>query len=108
MFEFGAKLTLHDGMAGVMKKNIELQRQFREQLSSSGIEIGKLNSKGMRFPVGQHVIVCKDAVVILSVTEEGLGVNLVNNRLDMDYELGISNEAVEAFMALEEVQELGE
>ena len=37
MFEFGAKLTLHDGMAGVMKKNIELQRQFREQLSSSGI-----------------------------------------------------------------------
>lgn len=33
MFEFGAKLTLHDGMAGVMKKNIELQRQFREQLS---------------------------------------------------------------------------
>lgn len=45
MFEFGAKLTLHDGMAGVMKKNIELQRQFREQLSSSGIEIGKLNKK---------------------------------------------------------------
>lgn len=37
MFEFGAKLTLHDGMAGVMKKNIELQRQFREQLSSSGM-----------------------------------------------------------------------
>lgn len=68
----------------------------------------KLNGKGMRFPVGQHAIVCKDAVVILSVTEEGLGVNLVNNRLDMDYELGISNEAVEAFMALEEVQELGE
>lgn len=45
MFEFGAKLTLHDGMAGVMKKNIELQRQFREQLSSSGIEIGKLNKQ---------------------------------------------------------------
>ena len=45
MFEFGAKLTLHEGMAGVMKKNIELQRQFREQLSSSGIEIGKLNKK---------------------------------------------------------------
>lgn len=45
MFEFGAKLTLHDGMAGVMKKNIELQKQFREQLSSSGIEIGKLNKQ---------------------------------------------------------------
>lgn len=45
---------------------------------------------------------------LVDLTEEGLGVNLVNNRLDMDYELGISNEAVEAFMALEEVQELGE
>lgn len=45
MFEFGAKLTLHDDMAGVMKKNIELQRQFREQLSRSGIEIGKLNKQ---------------------------------------------------------------
>lgn len=37
-----------------------------------------------------------------------LRLDLVNNRLDMDYELGISNEAVEAFMALEEVQGLGE
>lgn len=45
---------------------------------------------------------------LVDLTEEGLGVNLVNNRLDMDYELGISNEDVEAFMALEEVQELGE
>lgn len=79
-----------------------------EIMEKIGVLMDKLNSKGMRFPVGQHAIVCKDAVVILSVTEEGLGVNLVNNRLDMDYELGISNEAVEAFMALEEVQELGE
>ena len=79
-----------------------------EIMEKIGALMDKLNSKGMRLPVGQHAIVCKDAVVILSVTEEGLGVNLVNNRLDMDYELGISNEAVEAFMALEEVQELGE
>jgi hypothetical protein len=79
-----------------------------EIMEKIGALMDKLNSKGMRFTVGQHAIVCKDAVVILSVTEEGLGVNLVNNRLDMDYELGISNEAIEAFMALEEVQELGE
>lgn len=45
MFEFGAKLTLHDGMAGIMKKNIDLQKQFKQQLASSGIEISKLNKK---------------------------------------------------------------
>ena len=45
MFEFGAKLTLHDGMAGVMKKNIDLQKQFKQELASSGIEISKLNKK---------------------------------------------------------------
>ena len=77
-----------------------------EIMDKIGSLLDELNSKGMRFTIGQHAIVCKDAVVVLSVTEEGLGVNLVNNRLDMDYELGISNEAVEAFMALEEVQDL--
>ena len=77
-----------------------------EIMDKIGSLLDELNNKGMRFPVGQHALVCKDAVVVLSVTEEGLGVNLVNNRLDVDCELGISNEAVEAFMALEEVQDL--
>lgn len=76
-----------------------------EIMDKIGSLLDELNSKGMRFTIGQHAIVCKDAVVVLSVTEEGLGVNLINNRLDVDCELGISNEAVEAFMTLEEVQD---
>lgn len=77
-----------------------------EIMSKIGALMDELNKKGMRFSLGQYAIVCKDAVVILNVTEEGLGVNLINNRLDINYELGVSKKAIEEFMFLEEVQEL--
>lgn len=45
MFELGVRFKAYDGMAGTIKKQLDLQKQFREQLSSSGIEIGKLNKQ---------------------------------------------------------------
>ena len=53
-----------------------------EIMEKIGALMDKLNSKGMRFPVGQHAIVCKDAVVILSVTEEGLGIECFEALID--------------------------
>lgn len=45
MFELGVRFKAYDGMAGTIKKQLDLQKQFREQLSSTGIEIGKLNKQ---------------------------------------------------------------
>lgn len=45
MFELGVRFKAYDGMAGTIKKQLDLQKQFREQLSSTGIEISKLNKQ---------------------------------------------------------------
>ena len=37
MFELGVRFKAYDGMAGTIKKQLDLQKQFREQLSSTGI-----------------------------------------------------------------------
>lgn len=69
--------------------------------------IEKLNSEGAQFSIGQYAIVCTDGVVIMDISEDGYGITVINNRLDVDHVLGITNEEVEAFLALEEVVENG-
>ena len=53
MFELGVRFKAYDGMAGTIKKQLDLQKQFREQLSSTGIEIGKLKKQ---IQLSQHTI----------------------------------------------------
>lgn len=40
MIEFGAKLTLKDNMAATLQKNLDLQRQFSQQVErvNSGVK----------------------------------------------------------------------
>lgn len=76
-----------------------------EIMERVGALLDELNNKGIEFSTGQHAIVCKDGVVILDVSEDGAGISVVNNRLDLDYELGISNDAVAEFKAIADMEE---
>lgn len=64
----------------------------------------ELKSRGMEFSTGQHAIVCNDAVVILDIAEDGVGIVVVNNRIDLDYTLGVTDDEVMEFKALAEME----
>lgn len=65
----------------------------------------ELNAKGIEFAGGQHAIVCNDCVVVLSIEEDGVGVSLINNRLDVDYSVGITDNEVSEFKTIAELTE---
>lgn len=45
MVEFGARLSLHDGMSGVLVKAIQKQREFREQIDRTREALDKVADK---------------------------------------------------------------
>ena len=45
MVEFGARLSLHDGMSGVLVKAIQKQREFREQIDRTREALDKVSEK---------------------------------------------------------------
>lgn len=56
-----------------------------------------LQKAGVEFTSGQTAIVCKDGVVVVNVDEDGVGAIFCNNKMEFDYELGITPEDVEQF-----------
>lgn len=56
-----------------------------------------LQKAGVEFTSGQTAIVCKDGVVVVNVDEDGVGAIFCNNKIEFDYELGITPEDVEQF-----------
>lgn len=44
MIEFGAKLSLKDGMLEALKKNVQLQKEFKERIEQSGNAVGNLGA----------------------------------------------------------------
>lgn len=57
-----------------------------------------LQKAGIDLIAGQTAIVCKDGVVVVNVDEEdGVSAIFCNNRVDFDYELGITPDDVEHF-----------
>lgn len=56
-----------------------------------------LQKAGVEFTSGQTAIVCKDGVVVVNVDEDGVGAIFCNNKVEFDYELGITPEDVEQF-----------
>lgn len=57
-----------------------------------------LGKVGIEFTGGQTAIVCKDGVVLVNVDEdEGVNAIFCNNKVEFDYELGITPEDVEQF-----------
>ena len=58
-----------------------------------------LEKAGVEFGVGQTAIVCKDGVALISVDEDSGACDLLlcNNKIDFNYNLGITNEDVEHF-----------
>jgi len=60
----------------------------------------------MEVKAGQTAIVCNDGVIILSTNEDqSVDIMVVNNRLDMDYNLGITDEEVTQFKVAGEIME---
>lgn len=70
----------------------------------------EMEKRGMEVQAGQTAIVCSDGVVILSTNEEGsVDIMVINNRIDMDYTLGITNTEVNQFkIAGEIMSEMGD
>lgn len=67
---------------------------FFEEMEKQGIEV----------QAGQTALVCKDGVVILTTNSEGsVDILVVNNRIDVDYTLGITNDEVNEFKELVEI-----
>lgn len=57
-----------------------------------------LEKAGIEFTGGQTAIVCNDGVVLVNVDEdEGVNAIFCNNKVEFDYELGITPEDVEQF-----------
>lgn len=56
-----------------------------------------LQKAGVEFTSGQTAIVCKDGVVVVNVDEDGVDAIFCNNKIEFDYELGITPEDVEQF-----------
>jgi hypothetical protein len=65
--------------------------------------LDKMLNLGMEFSGGQHALVCKDGVVILNMEEDGVGIMVINNRMDINFRLGISDDAVKQFKTVTEV-----
>lgn len=57
-----------------------------------------LEQAGVELTVGQTAIVCNDGVVLVDIDESGAcDVIFCNTKVDFNYNLGITNEDVEAF-----------
>ena len=66
----------------------------------------ELDKRDMSVQAGQTAIVCNDGVVILSTNEDNnVDIMVVNNKVDMDYSLGITNEDVAQFKTVGEIME---
>lgn len=65
----------------------------------------EINSRGIEFTGGQHAIVCSDCVIVLNVEENGVGVSVINNRIDIDYAVGITDAEVVEFKTVAELAE---
>lgn len=59
-----------------------------------------LELAGIEITDGQTAIVCKDGVVVLTADEEGVDAAFCNNKIDFDYELGITLDDVDQFNAV--------
>lgn len=66
----------------------------------------EVEKRGIEVQAGQTAIVCKDGVVILSTNEDqNVDIMVVNNRLDLDYSLGITDAEVDQFKIAGEIME---
>lgn len=66
----------------------------------------EMEKRGMEVGAGQTAIVCSDGVVIVSTNEDqNVDIMIINNRVDMDYSLGITNKDVNQFKVAGEIME---
>jgi len=66
----------------------------------------EVEKRGIEVQAGQTAIVCNDGVVILSTNEDqNVDIMVVNNRLDLDYSLGITDAEVDQFKVVGEIME---
>lgn len=71
-----------------MDKVMDKVNLFLEEMAKRGLEIN----------AGQTAIVCTDGVVIVSTNEDqNVDIMVVNNKVDMDYTLGITDAEVAEF-----------
>lgn len=66
----------------------------------------EMEKRKMEVQAGQTAIVCNDGVIIVSTNEEGsVDIMVINNRMDMDYSLGITDAEVTQFKVAGEIME---
>lgn len=86
--EFGARLSLKDNMAATLQKNLDLQRQFTQQVSQTNASVQALG----RTRVNTSINATDNASGVIRTVREGL--NAANNMV-ADPDLSVTDRATE-------------
>ena len=86
--EFGARLSLKDNMAATLRRNLDLQRQFTQQISQTNASVQALG----RTRVNTSINATDNASGVIRTVREGL--NAANNMV-ADPDLSVTDRATE-------------
>lgn len=79
---------------------IDKTNSFLEAVETAGITFSNID--------GETAVVCNDCVAVFSKSGDEVGVNFVNRVERLDYTVGFTEQDVEDFMLLEELEGGGE